>query len=70
MIGNVRDILQATGADLADLVQVTTYLVNMNDFGGYNEGLGRSCDLGIATPRRLDRGRGCRRDSAGTRPVS
>ncbi len=25
------------GADLADLVQVTTYLVNMNDFGGYNE---------------------------------
>ena len=25
------------GADLADLVQVTTYLVSMNDFGGYNE---------------------------------
>ncbi|MEH0842771.1 RidA family protein [Micromonospora sp. CPCC 205711] len=37
VIGNVRDLLRSVGADLADLVQVTTYLVNMNDFGGYNE---------------------------------
>ncbi|MEO3807425.1 RidA family protein [Sphaerisporangium sp. B11E5] len=37
VIGNVRDILRAAGADLGDLVQITTYLVNMNDFGGYNE---------------------------------
>lgn len=37
VIENIRDILAAVGADLADLVQVTTYLVNMNDFGGYNE---------------------------------
>jgi 2-aminomuconate deaminase len=37
VIENVRDILQASGAKLEDLVQITTYLVNMNDFGGYNE---------------------------------
>lgn len=37
VIENIRDILGAAGADLSDLVQVTTYLVNMNDFGGYNE---------------------------------
>ncbi|MGP4023213.1 RidA family protein [Actinomadura sp. 3N407] len=37
VIANIRDVLQAAGADLADLVQVTAYLVNMNDFGGYNE---------------------------------
>ncbi|MDX3434370.1 RidA family protein [Streptomyces sp. ME01-18a] len=37
VIENIRDILRTVGADLSDLVQVTTYLVNMNDFGGYNE---------------------------------
>jgi 2-aminomuconate deaminase len=37
VIENIRDILAAVGAGLEDLVQVTTYLVNMNDFGGYNE---------------------------------
>jgi 2-aminomuconate deaminase len=37
VIDNVAAILRETGADLTDLVQVTTYLVNMNDFGGYNE---------------------------------
>ncbi|GAB7004987.1 RidA family protein [Nocardioides sp. AN3] len=37
VLENIRDILAAVGATLADLVQVTTYLVNMNDFGGYNE---------------------------------
>ena len=36
VIENLRDILAEVGADLTDLVQVTTYLVNMNDFGGYN----------------------------------
>lgn len=33
----IAAILDSHGAGLADLVQVTTYLVNMNDFGGYNE---------------------------------
>ena len=37
VIENVRDILQSAGAQLDDLVEISTYLVNMNDFGGYNE---------------------------------
>jgi 2-aminomuconate deaminase len=37
VIDNVSDILGDVGAGLTDLVQVTTYLVSMNDFGGYNE---------------------------------
>ncbi len=37
VIGNIRDVLQAVGADLGDLVQVTSYLVDMADFAGYNE---------------------------------
>jgi len=37
VIENVRDILKAAGARLEDVVEVTTYLVNMNDFVGYNE---------------------------------
>lgn len=37
VIENIRDILAEVGAGLEDLVQVTTYLVSMNDFGGYNE---------------------------------
>jgi 2-aminomuconate deaminase len=36
VIENIRDILRSVGADLCDLVQITTYLVTMNDFGGYN----------------------------------
>ena len=37
VIENIGDILGSCGASLADVVQVTTYLVSMNDFGGYNE---------------------------------
>jgi 2-aminomuconate deaminase len=37
VIENIRDILQAEGAELSSLVDVTVFLVNMNDFGGYNE---------------------------------
>ncbi|MDH6135649.1 2-aminomuconate deaminase [Kitasatospora sp. MAA4] len=37
VIENIRDLLREVGADLTDLVQVTSYLVSMNDFGGYNE---------------------------------
>ncbi len=44
VIENIRDLLRAVGADLSDLVQVTTYLVNMNDFGGYNEVYGELFD--------------------------
>jgi len=37
VINNIGDILRSVGADLSDLVEVSTFLVNMNDFGGYNE---------------------------------
>ncbi len=37
VLDNLRDILRDVGADLDDLVSVTSYLVSMNDFGGYNE---------------------------------
>jgi 2-aminomuconate deaminase len=37
VIENIGDILKTEGASLGDLVQVTTYLVSMNDFKGYNE---------------------------------
>ncbi|WP_265296030.1 MULTISPECIES: RidA family protein [unclassified Streptomyces] len=44
VITNIADLLAAAGADLSDLVQVTSYLVNMNDFGGYNEVYGAFFD--------------------------
>jgi 2-aminomuconate deaminase len=37
VIENLRDILQSAGARLQDVVEISTYLVNMNDFAGYNE---------------------------------
>jgi 2-aminomuconate deaminase len=37
VLENVRDILAAAGASLADVVEVSTFLVNMADFNGYNE---------------------------------
>lgn len=37
VIENIRDILRSVDADLCDLVEISTFLVNMNDFGGYNE---------------------------------
>lgn len=37
VLDNIRDILQTVGADLTDVIDVTSFLVNMNDFGGYNE---------------------------------
>ncbi|MFF0629108.1 RidA family protein [Streptomyces sp. NPDC004296] len=37
VIENLRDLLRAAGGDLRDAVDLTAYLVNMHDFGGYNE---------------------------------
>jgi len=37
VIENIRDILNEVGAGLEDVVDVSSFLVNMNDFGGYNE---------------------------------
>ena len=44
VIENIRDILAAEGATLADLVDVTCFLVNMNDFGEYNRVYGEFFD--------------------------
>jgi 2-aminomuconate deaminase len=41
VIENIRDILRSAGADLTDTVEITSYLVNMNDFAGYNEVYGK-----------------------------
>jgi len=37
VLDNIDGILTEVGASLDDLVQATVYLVNMNDFGGYNQ---------------------------------
>jgi 2-aminomuconate deaminase len=37
VIENIRDILHSVDAQLTDLVEISTFLVNMNDFGGYNQ---------------------------------
>ena len=37
VIENLRDILASAGAQLSDIAEISTYLVNMNDFAGYNE---------------------------------
>lgn len=34
---NLARILEAAGASLGDVVDVVTFLVDMNDFGGYND---------------------------------
>ena len=44
VIENIADILRPVGGGLDDLVQVTAYLVSMNDFGGYNEVYARYFD--------------------------
>jgi 2-aminomuconate deaminase len=44
VIENIRDILASQGATLKDIVEITSYLVNMNDFGGYNEVYGEFFD--------------------------
>ena len=36
VIDNIRDLLRSVDADLTDLVEISTFLVNMNDFAGYN----------------------------------
>ncbi|HBL66462.1 MAG TPA: 2-aminomuconate deaminase [Achromobacter sp.] len=37
VIENIKAILESAGASLKDLVEVSTYLVDMGDFKGYNE---------------------------------
>lgn len=44
VIENLADVLGAVGAGLTDLVMVTTFLVDMADFAGYNEVYGEYFD--------------------------
>lgn len=37
VLNNINKNLQKEGASLKDVVDVTTFLVNMNDFAGYNK---------------------------------
>lgn len=37
VLDNIADILASFDASLADLTEITAFLVNMNDFAGYNE---------------------------------
>lgn len=46
VIENITDILATEGATLDDVVEVCAYLVNMNDFGGYNEEYARWFGVG------------------------
>lgn len=41
VIENIREILRSVKAELSDVVEVTSYLVSMNDFAGYNEVYGQ-----------------------------
>ena len=44
VIENIEEILKSVGAGLDDIVEITSFLTNMNDFGGYNEVYGRYFD--------------------------
>ncbi|AVI51295.1 2-aminomuconate deaminase [Pukyongia salina] len=37
VLENIRDYLATEGATMEDVCDVTSFLVNMNDFAGYNE---------------------------------
>jgi 2-aminomuconate deaminase len=37
LIENIRDILASMDAELKDVVEISTFLVNMDDFAGYND---------------------------------
>jgi 2-aminomuconate deaminase len=44
VIENIRDVLKSAGAELSDCVEISSFLVDMNDFGGYNEVYGEYFD--------------------------
>ena len=44
VLDNIADILASFDATLADLTEITTFLVNMNDFAGYNKVYGEVFD--------------------------
>ncbi len=44
VIENINELLKSVGADLSDLIDMTTFLVDMKDFKGYNEVYGTFFD--------------------------
>ena len=46
VLDNIGEILASFDADLSNVVEITTFLVNMNDFAGYNEVYGEYFDYG------------------------
>ena len=40
VLKNIDKTLQTVGASISDVVDVTSFLVNMNDFAGYNKAYG------------------------------
>jgi len=44
VLENIKDYLATEGATLKDVVDITSFLVNMNDFAGYNEAYGEFFD--------------------------
>ncbi len=44
VIENIRDILASVNAGLEDIIEITSFLVHMNDFAGYNEVYARFFD--------------------------
>lgn len=51
VIQNIGEILEAVGAGLADLVQVTCYLVDMADFDAYNKAYAEFFDASTGPTR-------------------
>jgi len=37
VLNNIKDVLATENATMQDVVDVSSFLVNMNDFGGYNQ---------------------------------
>jgi len=44
VLDNINDILIQAGSSLSDVIDITSFLVNINDFGGYNEVYGQYFD--------------------------
>ena len=51
VLNNIKDYLATQNATLADVVNVTSFLVNMNDFAGYNEVYGEFFDKATGPAR-------------------
>jgi 2-aminomuconate deaminase len=45
VLTNIRDILVSAGAGLQDVVEVSAFLISMDDFGAYNEVYGEFFDV-------------------------